>query len=278
MDRIRNKFQALNDASLSKIIISNNPAVIYGLQFALKTRLLFFKHSGGRLFIDYNEQKIFSNYVYIIPPMHFQYLHGNNFHDCICIEIDDSILTYYHKKLLYSLKYKRNKAIKISDDEINNCFDAIAEMRDHDLYKSRILDIVMSWIEACMPEPLIKREKSGNLISIKGADNLMALISKKDLTIGSSKIHLIALEMFSTERNLHRICINAFGLSAKGVLKYHLASKAIYLLSDRGLSISDVARELDFYHLSSFNRYILRLTGFTPTDIRTYLNEIGLLQ
>lgn len=255
------------------VLITENPLHIHGLQFILHTRLLFFKNSIGEFEIDFHPQKVFSDRIYILPPLHFQHIRPNLISDVICVDIDNSYLNPYHKQLLNYIKYNRQKSLQHSDNSTNyRIYDKLLEIKDIAKYKpDAIIDILENWIENCFPKELINKRRSKNYSYIQASDNFLTLISKRELNIETCRVSLIASELFTSERNLNRICKAAFGLSTKDVLKYHLAIKAVLLLSNPNFSIVEIANELSFPHLSSFNRYINRLTGFTPTSIRLAL-------
>lgn len=269
MIQLVEKYSTQENLNDRKIIITENPEHLCHLQFLLHTRLFFFKNSGGYFYIDFNKQEVHSNTIYIVPPLHFQHLSKNTFQDFLCIDIDNSLLKSYHKQLLYFIKYNRQKSLTLPPDSTPNYnYENLLQLKS-DYDEQRIIDTIVAWIESSIPNEIVQRIKHKNYNYIKDADNFLSLLSQKDLTIESCKVNLLALEMFSTERNIHRICNSAFGICAKDVIKYHLTTKAIYLLSESQNSITDISNELNFSSLNVFTRYMRRITGYTPSEIRT---------
>lgn len=262
----------------SKLIISHRPSDRFGLQFVLHTRLFVFDQTGGYIHIDFVQHDIVRDTLYIVPPLHFHHLNPSNGGDFICIDVANDLLKSYHKRLLYAIKYSREKSLPAPANQPDNCsFSNLKLLKEAGLFNEQYLTgYLLEGISGRIAPSLASRKEQRNYNHLEVADRFLQLLTQKKLTLDSCKVNRIATELFCTERTLHRICINTFGLCARNVSNYHFTVKALYLLADERLSYSDVAAELCFSSVTSFNHFVKKFTGFTPSQIRHSFRATGL--
>lgn len=253
-----------------QIRIVHNPQHVRSLQLLSHTRLYIFKKSEGTFHVDFYPQEIVANTLYITPPFHFQFFRKKLFTDFICVDIGNRLLKPYHKQLLFFIKYNKQKsfAINTQNEDLDIYETLLGFAENLDFEEQDLLDLITTWVEDSLVQKgnQILKYKRGN--HINDAENFLALLHERELTNENCKINLLALKLLKTERNLHRICKRSFGLSAKNVVNYHLALKATYLLSKEEESISKIAADLHFSDAAVFARYIRRVTGITPSQIK----------
>lgn len=259
------------------ISVRKNPEDIYDLQFVLHTRIFIFEEMETSFHIDFTKQTIYNDCMYIVPPLHFHHLDRNNAGNFVCIDIDNALLKDTHKQMLFTIKYSSQKSLSSLTETGDNCtYKNAVALTEITYNETHFISRLTDWIESRVPLPLAVKQKRPNYNHIDIADRFLKLLSQKKLTLEGCKIKTLATEMFCSERTLHRICTKAFGLCAQEVSYYHFTIKAIYLLADYSLSYSTIALELRFSSTSSFNHFIKKNTGFTPSQIRDSLRDAGL--
>jgi len=247
----------------SGITLRENPDDAPGLQFLLHTRIFIFETGGCSLKIDMATQIVDADTIAIVPPLHLHYLEHLPGHNFLCIDIDEQALDAPLRQLLYAVKYRKEKSFAAA--AAYDQWAAIA--RSYPEQQSPHSEI-KKWLEEKLLE---KRPPGGNMRDTeytRAAGQFLDLLSHRRITTDLCRVHWIASELCHSERTLHRIFINAFGLGAKSVLNYHLAMKGVYLLAEPTQSITDVAREMNFSSVGVFGRYMKKYTGYTPSALR----------
>lgn len=80
-----------------------------------------------------------------------------------------------------------------------------------------------------------------------------------------------ASELCITPKYLSQICCSVSNQPASAWIGYYAAYEILRLLSDRKLTLSDVADRMNFCSNSHLTRYCKRVIGQTPTDFRNRL-------
>jgi AraC-like DNA-binding protein len=257
--------------------LRENPDDVYGLQFSLHTRIFIFETPGALLHTDFVAQEMTQDTMYIIPPLHFHHLKEHGTGNFICIDIDNILLSPYHKQLLYSIKYSLQKSLPALPHTTDDCtYSNLKALNFSLLGKQILMEKLSRWIGNRITTPDHHQRRSYNYAHIEIAEQLLTLLTHKSLTTDTCKVAAIASELYHSERALHRICMNAFGLCVKDILNYHLVVKGIYLLARYTKSISEIAHELSFSNVTAFGRYIKRKTGYTASEIREVLFSAGI--
>lgn len=257
-----------------RIIIARSPRHTINLQYTLNTRLLIFEKSSSRLSIDFVEQYVQPNVLYIVPASHIHHCSYDDNGGVICIDVDNMLLKDDYKELLYSIKYNPQKGFTVTNSAGNNLYQEGLALSQGEYNEQQVMVSIGRWIESNIPGEWQAKRKSGNYSHLNTADRLLALLSQKELTVESCKISNLASEIYCGARTLHRICTSIFGVCAKDIGHYHLTVKAIFLLTNAHLSIIEVADRLEFSSVTSFNHFIKRFTGHAPSQIRALHRSI----
>jgi AraC-like DNA-binding protein len=89
---------------------------------------------------------------------------------------------------------------------------------------------------------------------------------------GKARIDEVARRLGVSQRTLARQ-LSSEGLTFTEVLEKLRADLASHYLSDRGLSISQIAWLLGYQEVSAFSHAFKRWTGKTPRDVRTRMGS-----
>lgn len=85
----------------------------------------------------------------------------------------------------------------------------------------------------------------------------------------------IAKELSLTRHTLLRVCNSIFARTSQYILDYRLLSKCmLMLLLGRDTPIANVANDLQFQDIPTFNRYVKNLALLTPSEIRQTYKHI----
>ncbi len=78
-----------------------------------------------------------------------------------------------------------------------------------------------------------------------------------------------------TPKYLNQICKTNTGVTASHWIQCHAKERIIALLSNKHLSISEIADEMDFSSYSFFTRYVKKLLGVSPSEYRQRHSKSG---
>ncbi|XZF13604.1 helix-turn-helix domain-containing protein [Chitinophagaceae bacterium MMS25-I14] len=251
--------------------ISVNPPYSGKVHFTLNTRLFLFEKTGGHIYIDTCPYEISAGSLYIVPPLHLHYICLPEENACICIDIPETALNSYHKKLLYAVKYKTYKQLPSTGPGDLCSFSEILQLTGAG-NAHHILHVITHWIELRIRKIngiWMEKYRNKSDTHIKTADKFLSVLREQDLSLNSCTINAFAEAVSCSERTLHRSCMIVFGCCAKDIVKYHIMMKAYCMLSDNRLPVTAIARSLGFSTINAFDRYIKRLSGMTPTEFRS---------
>lgn len=249
--------------------VTNKSPDIFNLQFAPHNRIFIFEQSEGSIFIDFIEHRIEANCLYIIPRQHYHHLDLHCTGSFIYMELNDLCLNEYHKELLYAIKYSRYKMLPPNGPADYGTYANISTLAAHNHSDQHIMSVIGKCIEDRTLFCGGVANKKGNCNYTGIASRFLNLLATRKLTLECCKVSALAHEIFCSERTLHRACIAVFGICAREIANYHLRLRAIALLTNPLLSFNDIAIELEFSGVTSFNHFIKKVTCFTPSHIRT---------
>lgn len=251
-------FEKLNRNShneKNEISLLNNPEQYLGASITNEHRLLYFENNQHEpVYIDFFEQYITSNKLYIVPSRHLLYipLSTKNYH---CFIVPEATLSDFEKCWIYMFKYKTDKSIDFSIQTIK-------------IFQKNFLTqfFKLSALE-------IRTNSFPNLYNAK---QLCNLIENTNFT------HNLTVTGFSqklcvTQPTLWRVCNSIFYSKPQTILRYHLLLKIIYcLISNRQTSIYEIADDLGFKDVTTFSRFIKIATNYSPTEIRNKYEHINI--
>ncbi|MFA6152384.1 MAG: AraC family transcriptional regulator [Chitinophagaceae bacterium] len=256
-----------------KIIIADTPSYAFGVGSVQHTRIFMFEILPSKFYIDFISQDLTEGAMFIIPPMHFHFLHPVEKSRFICIDVHDSLFNNKEKQLIYALKYLSHKTLK-SNSEDNIPFNILLELCNSGYDAQNNYNHFIHCISSYMD--LDGLYKNTNRQCMQIVDSYLNFLGSNDLKLDNFSVDKIAIAIGCSERTLHRACITVFGISPQNISKYHIILKGIFLLSRHNLPISSIAENLGFSTLSAFDKCVKRVTKLTPKKIRETLFEIGL--
>lgn len=248
-------FQKLNRqpyTEKTEIEFEVNPQNIIGDSITKEHRLLYFDTVQTEpLYIDFVPHNGTTNTIFLIPSGHLLYLpyQITNYNTII---IPHTCLNDIEKYWIYRLKYKNDKSITFTQQ-----LERFAE-------KNILQDIIDN---QTIPNTTVFQY-------IQQAEHIMLYLFNTNCCHQLSVKEILS-RMNITEKTLQRICKTVFELQPTQILRYHLTLKIVFhLINDKQKTNSEIASELNFKDVSTFNRYVKTLTKFTPKEIRETHNHI----
>ena len=113
-----------------------------------------------------------------------------------------------------------------------------------------------------------KPHATGNMV-VRGFQNL---VDEKYLQLRLPKDY--AALLFVTPNYLNSLCVKNLGISAGDVIRNRVQLEAKRLLVNAGLTISQIAYQLNFTDHSHFSKFFKKSTGQSPEDFRKSHLEI----
>ncbi|MDQ6530025.1 helix-turn-helix domain-containing protein [Flavobacterium sp. LHD-85] len=252
-------FQKLSKHSHQEVAVTtllSNPANYIGGSVTNDHRLLFFDSNlSESIYIDFTTYEVTTNKLYYIPVKHLLYL-PNTIKQFYCIIIPICQINDIEKSILFSLYYKKDKSIKF-----NLSFIELKSKIESNRFVSELVF-------------LINNESYPSLQYIKIAEEFLQILNKTTIT---HKLTLQSLlkELSITDKTLQRVCNTVYSASPITIVRYHLLLKVVFVIISKKLTpFHQIAEELGFEEVSTFNRYIKTILQNTPTAIRQQYNHI----
>lgn len=245
MIEIFEKLNKNNEQEATEISLLINPKNYFGSSIVNEHRLLFFEEIQNEpVYIDFFEQIITTNKLYIVPSKHLLYIPftTTNFQ---CFVIPDETLNDFERYWIYMFKYQSEKSIDYEKNHVMMCQT----------------NLISNLIEL----PTINTNSFQHLVYAK---TFCELLGKSNIT-HSLSINIFLQKLYITQPTLWRVCNSIFNTKPQNILRYHLLLKAIFmLLSKREMSLNIISDNLGFKDQAIFSRFIKVTTNLSPTDIR----------
>lgn len=255
MQEIFKKLIRHDQTEKAEITLESNPQNIIGASMTKEHRLVYFESEQSEPFyIDFVPYNGTVDCIFIIPAGHLLYLpfSTTNFY---CIYIPHNCINNTEKYLIYSLKYKSSKGISFDIDNIPQ--------------HNRIITQVLA-------SNFNERQKTPSLHYIQQAELLIDNIYQAVITHQFS-LNDCAEILNTTRKTVLRICNLVFDETPTNIIRYHLfLSIVFHIISCQVKPLSEVASNLGFRDLSTFNRYVKTISGYTPKELRENYNHIKL--
>jgi AraC-like DNA-binding protein len=248
------------------LCLHNSPYIPPGIQIAPDIRIFLFAMPPVHFEVDFIKQNHSEQNLFIVPTNHSYRISVDTNTTFTYFDIPADILSNSERSLIFYLKYQPQKSLRLNGSTKDIHSKLITGAQECYYYK---YEYVVSCIEAQIPTHLTSKPIYQRYLEI--AYKLQLFLDKTDLRLNNSNIDFIADETGISPKNLHRACIAAFGVPAKVVLKQQLLLKSIALFSKPKYSMTAIADQLGFSSISAFDRYVKRLTGFTPTRLRSVI-------
>lgn len=256
-------FQKLNRqpyTEKTEIEFETNPQNIVGASMTKEHRLVYFeKEQTEPFYIDFVPHKGVTDCIFIIPAGHLLYFPNSttNFH---CIYIPHKCLNNIEKYWIYNLKYKNQKSIILNHSKINFNGKSLTRI---------ITQIFDSVNEDGQNIPSLQYIQQAELLN----NNIYQTVITHQFSINDwTEI------LNTTRKTVLRICSLVFDETPTKIIRYHLFLSIIFqIISCQMQPLSEVANNLGFRDLSTFNRYVKTISGYTPKELRENYNHIKLL-
>lgn len=242
-----------------------------GIQTVAHTRLLLFKESGGRIWIDRTPYEIRPGCLYVIPRGHFYYLSESFAHreaahiDVTEPENDDSQTMHIYRVLLYRVKYTPGKLF-VFEEGATPVYESLLACRE-DATGQQLAALLYQWSRQYSGYDFSKPPAAHQVARVQHfLEGLPATLDKgctADMANLTNYTH--------TSRNtLNRDCRDILGVSPGKVIMYHKISTAVYMLLSGHDHINNaVAAAAGFGDVSCMYKKIRETTGFSPQEIRS---------
>lgn len=258
MQEIFKKLNRHDQTEKTEIEIETNPQNIIGASITKEHRIVCFeKEQTEPFYIDFVSHNGTVDCIFIIPAGHLLYLpiSTTNFY---CIYIPHKCLNNTEKYLIYSLKYKTQKSVIYYSENINSMGSL-----------SRIITQIFDSIkEVGQIIPSLQYIQQAELIT----NNFQQTSITHQFSISDwTQI------LNTTRKTVLRICNLVFDETPTNIIRYHLfLSIVFHIISCQVKPLSEVASNLGFRDLSTFNRYVKTISGYTPKELRENYNHIKL--
>lgn len=248
-------FKKINQIDKTNIDFEVNPQSIIGGSMTREHRLLYFDtEQTDPLYIDFIPHNGTTDTIYLIPSGHLLYLPNSttNFH---CINVPHKCLNNIEKYWIYNLKYKSGKDISFSTSNIQ--------------LQNRIITQVLA-------SNFIGKQNTPSLQYIQQAELLIEYIHQTRMT-NQFSINDCAEILNTIRKTVLRICSLVFKETPINIIRHHLFMCIIFqTISCQMQPLSEIANSLGFRDLSTFNRYVKTISGYTPKELRANFYHIRL--
>lgn len=243
----------------------------FGFRSFEHTRILIFDKPEGELFIDFAEQKLFNDCMYIIPATHLYCYTNTTEIPYLIFDVDEHHFRKHYRKLLYSIKYAKDKLLMAPGNDLNKFATLQKAFFDHNINEQHHIKTLCDSID-CRMHSLTK---SNDLVEgyLALAHDFLILLKSHHISLDNCVVEPFADQLKCSIRTLRRLCFDVFNCSPSYIIKYHLMLYSVYLLA-QGQKPVKVAKELGFSSMAAFDRFIKRLTTTTPSELRQTINKI----
>jgi len=244
--------------------------------------IIYIKKGHGTVSIDGNEHEVQS-------PCILVYFNGQKVLTNIqsevlqwSMDISDRFLNDLNMNALkfndIKVSLLQNPVIPVNDDlsvSLELYEQALINFAFHPSIEQRLLCakyLTLALFYGPMYMYLKKKAESATFRSPKITSDFFSILDKSYKI--EHNLSFYAGKLSISEKYLYLSLVSATGKSPRYWIEYHLFVEAKRLLSDRELSIQQVADELHFSSSSSFGKFFLRLSGMSPSKYRDEMTKI----
>ncbi|MFA6150304.1 MAG: helix-turn-helix domain-containing protein [Chitinophagaceae bacterium] len=250
-----------------RISVSQNPGTSKGVCFTENVQLLIFNKLPDSFDIDFVSQKLKTGVIYIIPPDHKYFIGLNASCQFFCLDISITILDAKFRQLLNAIAYQEDKSVEILNPSdflswVTNLNKSNSANEITEILKQKI-------IEECDKNPkreyLEIQEETYSL-----GNRFLDLLLQEDFNIEFT-IKYYASKLGCCTKTLQRACLLNFKIAPQKMIRHHLFIKSLRLLSDKNVSIENVALKLGYSTHNAFCKFTKAYIDLTPREIRRKL-------
>lgn len=265
---------ALNrlDPSASQIIrVQQTADSTLGFRAFEHTRILLFDQPNGELFIDFAEQQLIADCMYIIPATHLYSYSNTSDRPYLIFDVNEHHFKKQYRKLLYTIKYARKKLLLHPGNDAYTYSVLHRMLADAELNEQQKIKTLCDSIDCRTQSILVPNDLAEGHLTM--AHQFVALLKEHQLSLNTCAIEPFAEQLHCSVRTLRRVCFDVFHCSPSYIIKYHLMLYGVYLLA-KGDKSASVTRELGFSSIAAFDRFIKRLTTTTPGALKQSMGKI----
>ena len=234
-------------------------------------RVLIFERAGGRFFIDHHLQIIRQHHLYVVPPAHSYRMSIETAGNVICLDIPEGSLTDECRQIMYNLSFDARKGYDYGAalPYYQRLKERMKEGRRH-IFDDEMLSPVSRSVKNTREQPF--RPKYSYMEMIRN----FYLSYRHAASLRRETIPEICQTLNLHKQTLQRAFKEILGHSPQAVTDLRLVSEAVYMLaqpSGSAAPVSSIAYELNFPNESDFARHFKKVTGFSPTRFRAYMQE-----
>lgn len=255
-------------AKYEKRFFQNNAKAWAGTYYGLKNmvhwhnevELIYVKHGFTTIGINSKTYKAKKGDAFLCESGDIHFI--NSPEDCVLLIIifDPKLI----KSINYSLNSPQLKRISNFECIYNKIEKELSEQKAFyiDKINSYILDVITD----------IFRNEEGKIKPIKGANHMYLLYQSMlrhiDNSFADINFETAAQFMGYTPSHFSKIFINFSGMSFTNYLNTIRIEKALELIKNSDMTITNIATHCGFNSVRHFNRVFKSLTGITPTQIK----------
>jgi len=170
------------------------------------------------------------------------------------------------------LSDKEERIIESIFQNINNEIDNNIDEYSQDIIISQI-ELLLNYAERFYNRQFITRKKSNHKILGQLEKLLNEYYSNDDLiNKGLPTVQFIANSLYVSPNYLSGLLKSLTGLNTRQHIQQRLIEKAKEKLSTTRLTVSEIAYELGFEHVQSFNKLFKSKTNQSPLEFRASFN------
>lgn len=199
-----------------------------------------------------------------------------------CMELSDKFLEDIN---MSALKFNDIRSsilqnpVTYIDDQLIPILDIYANALNEFAFKPEIINklicvkhLTLALFYGPLYEFFKKKTESVTFRAPKISSDFFNLLEKSYMS--EHKLSFYAGKLSISEKYLYVTVISATGKSPRYWIEYNLFIEAKRLLSNRELSVQQIADQLHFSSLSSFGKFFTRLSGTSPSKYREEITRI----
>lgn len=240
--------------------------------------MVFFTKGSGSQTIDFTRFPVLPNQLYFMVPGQVHSWHFNPDVDGYVIHFSEAFFRTFlldHDYLDHFAFFSGNCADQVltvpaaARLEVKTLFDKILEqtaLQQTDMVRVLLLQLFLT-IEKCCGKDGSKIIPQQKQLVLR---NFQQLINKHYRSIKLPKEY--AELLYITPNHLNALCQDLLGKTAGELIRERVLLEAKRMLTNAGMTVTQIAHELNFEDNSYFSRFFKKYEGATPEEFRKNLN------
>jgi AraC family transcriptional activator of pobA len=245
--------------------------------------LVLFTKGKGSHTIDFEKFPVKPFQIYFMIPGQVHSWHFENEVDGYIVHFNESLISSFLKDEHYLERFSFFKGDAVAGvcqiapaehDDVKALFESMlkelrgAKEQHIDIIRLSLLELFITVDRTCKKKE-VKNIAPQKLLLLR---NYQQLIDKYFRTIRLPKEY--AGLLYITPNHLNALCTELLGKTAGDLIRDRILLEAKRLLTNAGMTITEIAYDLDFQDNSYFNRFFKKNVGMTPDEFRKqFINQ-----